>query len=77
MSNDWKIISYMLKVGDKVNYSIGNSIGIAKVINIDKVEPHEKYGESVDEIHWKDVEFHAVVDLDNGHWAYGSQISKV
>ena len=40
--------------------------------------PREKDGISVDEAYWLHVNQNRVIfDLDNGHWAYGSQISPV
>lgn len=49
----------------------------AKVLGIQYCEVDEKYGEEVQDINWNDVKDHAVVDLDNGHWAYGSQLKKM
>lgn len=41
-------------------------------------EPHTKYGREVKEADWASVYADCVVfGLDNGHWAYGCQISKM
>ena len=38
--------------------------------------PREKYGHSVEEVSWTTVwDNCCVVFFDNGHWAYGEQIS--
>jgi hypothetical protein len=67
-----------LKVGDTVQWRgcFGSAPPVpAVVVAIDEVEPGTKYGDSVDSMDWADVPSRAVVNLDNGHWAYGRQIS--
>ena len=65
----------ILKVGDEVESKWGR----AKVANIERLkEPGDKYGSKVAAMSWSLIEGdYAVVDLDNGHWAHGSQISPV
>lgn len=67
----------MLKVGDMVVWRSSWGTGhpsLAKVKRIEVVEPGQKEGGvSVEEIQWANKS-RIVVDLDNGHWAYGYQI---
>jgi hypothetical protein len=67
-----------LKVGDVVLWrgDFGSAPKRkAKIESLQVVEPGEKYGDEVAEIDWKLVPNRCVASLDNGHWAYGSQIS--
>ena len=69
-----------LKVGDTVLWSGGfgrHAAQPAKVVSIERCPPGEKYGDDVQSIHWCEVKEHAIVDLDNGHWAYGAQLRPV
>ena len=68
-----------LEVGDTVIWrgGWGKDAPIeALVTSIDKVKPGEKYGDDVKSLPWSQVETRAVVALDNGHWAYGYQLSQ-
>ena len=70
----------MLKVGDSVMWrgSWGRDTPLpTKVTSIEIVAPGEKEGgEDVKQVPWAVVESGCVVvTLDNGHWAYGDQIS--
>jgi hypothetical protein len=70
----------LLKVGDTVQWkgAWGRDLPqLAKVTSIELVVPGEKDGgEEVQKAPWSIVETNAVVvTLDNGHWAYGDQIS--
>lgn len=72
----------LLKVGDAVSWkgSWGRDLPLpTKVLEIEIVRPGEKEGgENVKQVQWHIVESGAVVVvLDNGHWAYGHQISPV
>jgi hypothetical protein len=67
-----------LFIGDTVLWrgGFGNDPGRpAKVTSIERVSPGENYGDSVTSLPWSQVPTCAVVDLDNGHWARGSQLS--
>jgi hypothetical protein len=68
-----------LKIGDEVIWrgSWGNDAPqIAKVERIE-ITGGGKYGKSVNEVEWSKVyDRNVTVDLDNGHWAYASQISR-
>ena len=60
-----------IKIGTKVVTRFGE----AKVTGIELCENHsEKYGISVDKIFVTDKD-RCVFDMDNGHWAYGYQVS--
>lgn len=48
----------------------------AKVTRIEKIKDKNSRGENVHSAQWDDME-HITVELDNGHWAYGNQISKL
>jgi hypothetical protein len=69
-----------LKIGDTVQWrgSWGEDAPVpAKVTAMEITKnPREKSGEAVNEVDWDIVnENRVIVDLDNGHWAYGSQIA--
>ena len=65
--------SAMLRVGD----SVDSRFGTGKVEAITLTDrKHGKTGSSVGHLSWDLVQAGwAVVDLDNGHWQYGDQIS--
>lgn len=69
-----------LKIGDEVTWrgSWGNDAPkCAKVEGIE-ITNGGKYGKSVNEVEWSKVyDRNVTVDLDNGHWAYASQISRI
>ncbi len=68
-----------LKVGDQVMWrgGFGGDAPLkAKVTGIELCKAGEKYGESVDQVFWKNKD-RIVVDLDNDHWARGHQISPI
>lgn len=60
-----------LSVGDTV---LWKGISPAKVTHLEITKEGEAYGSKADRIPWALVPTNAVVDLDNGKWAYGSQI---
>ena len=67
-----------LKPGDKVLWrgAFGHNPPLEAVVkSIERCELDNKHGDPVDFMSWLDVPHFAVVDLDNGHWAYGFQIS--
>lgn len=66
-------MSKILKVGDAVFTNHGE----AKVIKIEIVEPGQKEdGIDVSKIYWSLID-NVIVDLDNGHWSYGYNITPV
>ena len=70
----------LLKIGDEVLWR--GTFGMespkkVKVIGIE-ITHGGKYGDEVDAVDWKEVYGRNVtVDLDNNHWAYAEQISKL
>ena len=60
----------MIKIGTKVDSPWGET----KVKGIELCRAGEKYGIGMDKI-WLEHKDSSVFDLDNGHWAYGYQIS--
>lgn len=68
----------VLKVGDRVMWRGAFGFGPAKpavVVDMQRVAPGDKYGDNVDEMPWDEVRRgYCVVSLDNGHWAYGTQL---
>ena len=75
-------MSEILKIGDPVIWrgSWGSDAPMeATVTHLEVTEqPREKYGREVPEVLWTTVRAnHVVVSLDNGHWAYGSQIFRL
>jgi hypothetical protein len=71
----------MLKVGDTVSWkgSWGCDLPyVVKVTSIDVVTPGDKEGVPVQEAPWALAPLNAIVaGLDNGHWAYGTQLSQI
>lgn len=73
-------MSNTLKIGDKVTWRGGWGRDAPQVVRVVSMEvtdkPHEKYGDSVDEVDWSLVEDNRVCFiLDNGSWAYSDQIT--
>ena len=70
----------LLKVGDYVMWR-GNfgddEPKKARVKLIEYCRRNAKHGKDVPEIPWSQVKEHAVVDLQNGYWAYGYQIEQI
>lgn len=70
----------VLSVGDEVIWcgAWGSAPPLrARVEGLELVATGEKYGAERTCMPWDHVAAHAVVSLDNGHWAYGHQISPV
>lgn len=69
----------VLKVGDTVSWrgNFGTDAPKDAVVEGIEITNGGKYGDSVDEVEWKEVYGRNVtVDLDNGSWAYASQIKR-
>jgi len=70
-----------LKVGDEVMWRGGwgsDAPQKARITNIDIYCDGGKYGDEVEECDWDEVtRDNCVVGLDNDHWAYGNQISRI
>jgi hypothetical protein len=69
-----------LKVGDKVMWrgAWGNDEPKEAYIRGIQITNGSKYGDDVNQVSWDKVrDREVVVDLDNGHWAYGGQLSKI
>lgn len=68
----------MPKIGDCVIYKGAwgtNAATKAFIEGMEKVTPGEKEGVEVPEASWEDIHKGAVVlDLSDGHWAYGWQV---
>ena len=74
----------LIKIGDKIE--IDNlsgkrfNISVAKIVGIEKVRPHEKYGHDCLEANIgsrsDDRRFEYVIDMDNGHWCYAHQVAR-
>jgi hypothetical protein len=75
------IMNSNLKVGNSVYWSGGfgnDTPKIAKVLSIQWCEVGSKYGDKQSNIEWNRVNSRQVVlDLDNGHWCYGTQVEQV
>lgn len=68
-----------LKIGDKVMWrgAFGTEPPTEAIVTgIELCEYGCKYGESRSSVDWKDQD-RIVVDLDNGHWAKGHQLSPI
>lgn len=69
-----------LKVGDTVLWRGGFGSDAPKKAVVEGIEITNggKYGDSVNEVDWTKVyDRNVTVDLNNGHWAYASQIKRV
>ena len=69
-----------LKIGDEVIWrgSWGKDAPKRAKVEAIEITGGGKYGTPVDEVEWSKVrDRNITVDLDNGHWAYASQISPV
>jgi len=72
-----------LSEGDTVNWRGGfgrDEAKPAKVLGIEVCQTGEKYGIPVKQVLWKQItegKKNIVVNLDNGHWAYGSQLTQL
>jgi hypothetical protein len=67
-----------LKVGDTVNWSgaWGSQFPMPAIVtDIQETDmPRSKYGREVESMDWDRMDY-CVVTLDNGHWAYGTQLT--
>lgn len=74
-------MSDKLRIGDLVMWSGGFESEISlptRVTCIELAEDGKKYGEEVEEVLWKHVDSrNVVVDLENGKWAYGNQLTRI
>ena len=69
-----------LKIGDEVSWrgAWGSQASKIAVVTEIEITNGDKYGRSVNSVGWTRVrDRNVVVTLDNGHWAYGEQISRV
>ena len=69
-----------LSVGDKVMWRGSWGKDAPKETRVTTIEMNcgSKHGDNVQSIEWsKVIDRSIVVDLSNGHWAYGNQITKL
>lgn len=69
-----------LKIGDKVSWrgSWGQEPAMEATIEGIEINCINKSGKEVSSVNWERVNDRSViVNLNNGHWAYGNQISMV
>ena len=72
----------MLKVGDTVRWKGSFGMDAAKDAVVEDIYKGafsgDKYGESIDEVAWNKLHDSRryLVSLENGHWAWASQISR-
>jgi len=70
----------MLKIGHKVMWrgTWGKDLPKEATVTGITIGCVGKVGHDVPNVHWELVNDRSViVDLDNGHWAYGNQISRI
>lgn len=70
----------MLKIGHRVNWRGAWGRQAAKEVTVTGIEIGcvGKTGHTVGWTFWEAIEGrNTIVSLDNGHWAYGNQISKI
>jgi len=68
-----------LKIGDVVNWrgAFGSDAPKEAIVEGIEITNGGKYGDEVNEVSWSKVyDRNVVVNLNNGHWAYASQISR-
>jgi len=68
-----------LTVGDTVKWRGGFGGDAPKDAKVESIEINceGKYGDDVSEVAWGKVNSRSVnISLDNGHWCYGTQISR-
>jgi hypothetical protein len=66
-----------LKVGDLVQWSGSWGSDSPKPVTVLNISIGDKSEDNpVESIEWSKVNKTVVVDLSNGHWAYGNQITK-
>jgi hypothetical protein len=74
-------IEKVLRVGDKVGWRASwgsDKAREAVVIRIEICQIGRKEGNKVDSVPWSKVNSReVVVDLDNEHWAYGTQLDYI
>lgn len=75
-------MSSILKVGDKVSWRGSFGTAAPQEVVVKGMEltehPREKSGVAVEAVSWDSVRANKVIfDLENGHWAYGEQISPI
>lgn len=73
-------MSTKLKKGDTVIWrgSWGRDIPQEAIVDCIEVNCEVGYGIEVNSVHWSNVNDRSVVvDLNNGHWAYGFQLSQI
>lgn len=69
-----------LKIGDEVSWKGAWGSQASKIAVVTEIEVTNggKYGDAVNSVEWSKVyDRNVVVTLDNGHWAYGEQISRI
>ena len=69
----------ILRIGDKVSWrgAWGSHDAVIAIVEGIEINCKGKEGYPVDEVSWEEVKRGGVVvDLSNGHWAYGYQITK-
>ncbi len=70
-----------LNVGDLVSWRGGFGVDAPKQVTVKSIEvcvEGRKEGRKVSSVEWSDVSSRKiVVDLDNGHWAYGTQLKEI
>lgn len=72
-----------LKIGDKVMWRGGWGTEPAKEAIIEEIDLCPvgcKHGKSVNSVAWETIKNEkrtVVVTLDNGHWAYGNQLTEI
>lgn len=70
----------IVRVGQEVKYRGGFGAGPARKARINDIElceeEHEKYGTPVEEVSVHEL-YKCVLDLSDGHWAYGYQVEEV
>jgi hypothetical protein len=74
-------MSDKLRIGDLVLWSGSWGRDVSEPACIEAMElcqEGQKYGEEIEEIDWNSVKSRTlIVSLDNGHWAYGTQIERL
>ncbi len=69
----------LLKIGDTVMWrgSWGTENPQNATVEAIEIDCENKTGKSVTKVEWSKVNEDVIVTLDNGHWAYGYQITQL
>jgi hypothetical protein len=76
-----KIMAKKIKIGTKISHTLfGGGFYEGKVVSIECCPVGQKYGTPVDSVTMEQIKkgtHEYVLDIDNGHWCYGTQVKGI